>query len=60
MKKNTNLEIDTYGIVSELARDVGAVRELSVLVDWVTTNLTHTEADLRKYIDNRLITLTNK
>ena len=52
--------MNTYGFVSELGKNVGALEELSILVDWVLTNPTPNKVELNKYIDERLITLTNK
>ena len=52
--------MNTYGFVSELGKNVGALEELSILVDWILTNPTPNKVELNKYIDERLITLTNK
>lgn len=52
--------MNNYDYVSELGKDVGALRELGILVNWFTNNPNPKNADLTKYVDERLITLTNK
>ena len=52
--------MNKYEYVSKLGKNIGALEELSRLVDWVRgyTNPNLTKMDLSKYWDNRLLVLS--
>ncbi len=52
--------MNNYDSVSELGKNVGALQELNILFEWIVINPTPNRIDLDKYINERLIILSNK